>query len=99
MSITAEDRGEFGASGLRAALRRLLRPLVRLLIARGIPFPVAAGVLRQPFVAVAGNEVPVPGKAQTDSRITLLTGVHRKDVKRLRSLRQDDARLSRTASL
>jgi hypothetical protein len=97
--ITAEDSWDFGASGLRAALRRLLRPLVRLLIARGIPFPVAAGVLRQLYVEVAVNEFPVPGKAQTDSRITLLTGVHRKDVKRLRSLRQDDARLSRTASL
>lgn len=97
--ITAEDSWDFGASGLRAALRRLLRPLVRLLIARGIPFPVAAGVLRQLYVEVAVNEFPVPGKAQTDSRVTLLTGVHRKDVRRLRSQRQDDARLSRTASL
>jgi hypothetical protein len=97
--ITAEDLGEFGAGGLMAALRRLLRPLVRLLIASGIPFPVAAGVLRQLYVEVAVNEFPVPGKPQTDSRITLLTGVHRKDVKRLRAQRHDDARLSRTASL
>jgi len=36
-------------------------------------------------VDVAVKEFPVDGKPQTDSRVTLLTGVHRKDVKRLRN--------------
>jgi hypothetical protein len=97
--IAAKDSWDFGTAGLVGALQRLLRPLVRLLIARGISFPVAAGVLRQLYVEVAVKEFPVPGKSQTDSRITLLTGVHRKDVRRLRAQRRDDARLSHTASL
>lgn len=82
-----------------AAVRRLLRPLVRLLIARGIPFPRAASVLRGLYVDVAVGEFPVEGKPQTDSRITLLTGVHRKDVRRLRAERHGRVRLSRAAAL
>jgi len=74
---------------LVAALRRILSPLVRLLIAYRIPFPYLAGLLKGLYVEVADREFPVAGKAQTDSRIRLLTGVHRKDVKRLRGERPE----------
>ena len=40
-------------------------------------------LLKAVYVEIAAKEFPVVGKAQTDSRISLLTGVHRKDVKRL----------------
>jgi hypothetical protein len=90
---------EIAPEGLAAAVRRLLRPLVRLLIARGLLFPWAANLLRGVYVEVADAEFPVPGKPQTDSRITLLTGVHRKDVKRLRSQPRDRAVAPRAASL
>ena len=66
------------------ALHRLLRPLVRALIAKGITFPSLSRLLKQVYVEVARDEFPVPGKPQTDSRISLLTGVHRKDIKALR---------------
>lgn len=82
-----------------AAVRRLLRPLVRLLIARSLPFPFAASLLRGVYIDVAVNEFPVSGKSQTDSRITLLTGVHRKDVKRLRDERRSALRPPRAVSL
>jgi hypothetical protein len=36
------------------------------------------------LVKVAEREFPIAGKAQTDSRVSLLSGVHRKDVRRLR---------------
>jgi len=84
---------------LLAALRRICRPLVRLLIAREVPFPVVSNLLRGVYVDVAIREFPVSGKRQTDSRITLLTGVHRKDVKRLRGERQAKLRPPRAASL
>jgi hypothetical protein len=84
---------------LIAAVRRILRPLVRLLIHRSIPFPFVANLLRAEYVEVAVQELPVEGKPQTDSRITLLTGVHRKDVKRLRGERHPGLRPSRAASL
>lgn len=69
---------------LITALRRLLRPLVRLLIAKGVGLGALTELLKEAYVDVALREFPVDGKKQTDSRISLLTGVHRKDVKRLR---------------
>jgi len=72
-------------SSLIAALRRVLRPLVRLLLAQGITYPFLSSLLKSVFVEVAERDFQLDGKAQTDSRINLLTGVHRKDVKRLRA--------------
>ena len=66
-----------------AALRTLLRPLVRLLIARGVTYPVLVELLKQTYVDVAAREFTEAGRAPSDSRVTLLSGVHRKDVKRL----------------
>jgi hypothetical protein len=72
-------------SALVAALRRLLQPLVRLLTAQGITYPMLADLLKQVYVDVAVRDFRLEGEAPTDSRVTLLTGVHRKDVKRLRT--------------
>ena len=72
---------------LLSAVRRVLRPLVRLLIAKGVTLPTLTGLLKEAYVEVAEADFPVNGKRQTDSRINLLTGVHRKDVKRLRQER------------
>ena len=69
---------------LISALRRLLRPLARLLIAKGVGLAALTELLKEAYVDVALNEFPVDGKKQTDSRVSVLTGVHRKDVKRLR---------------
>ncbi len=70
---------------LIAAIGRLLRPLVRVLIAKGIGLPNAVELLKEAYVSVATDDFPNGGKKQTDSRISVLTGVHRKDVKRLRT--------------
>jgi hypothetical protein len=95
-----EMRGHQALSDtLLAAIRRVFRPLARLLIARSIPFPLAANLLRGVYVDVAVSEFPVAGRAQSDSRITLLTGVHRKDVKRLRGERHRSLHAPRSASL
>lgn len=69
---------------LLSALRRLLRPLVRLLTAQGVTYPMLAELLKQTYVDVAAAEFGLDGRPPTDSRVSLLTGVHRKDVKRLR---------------
>lgn len=61
-------------------MRSLLRPLVRLLVARGLTYPMLLDLLKETYVEVAQRHFG----AATDSRITLLTGVHRKDVRRLR---------------
>jgi hypothetical protein len=66
------------------ALRRVLLPLVRLMLTRGLHYPAAAEMLKGLYVEVADREFSLDAKRQTDSRVSLLSGVHRKDVKRLR---------------
>lgn len=77
-------------ASLLSALRHLLRPLVKLLTAQGITFPLLAEVLKQSYVEVAVRDFGLAGEPPTDSRVSLLTGVHRKDVKRLRQARTEE---------
>ena len=69
---------------LMGAITRLLRPLLKVFIAQGITLPVLTRLLKELYIEVAEASFPMPGRAQTDSRINLLTGVHRKDVRALR---------------
>ena len=77
------------------ALRRILRPLVRLMLAQGITYPYLTELLKGLFVEVADRDFRLdPAKPSTDSRISLVSGVHRKDVSRLRQLLQTPEALS-----
>lgn len=71
-------------SRLLSAIRMVLRPLVHILLRYQITFPLLTPILKQLYVEVAEQDFPIDGKKQTESRISLLTGIHRKDVKRLR---------------
>ncbi len=71
------------------ALKRILRPLVRSLIAQQVSYPMLCKLLKHIYVDVAIKDFPLPDKEQSDSRVNLLTGVHRKDVKKLRSEQAD----------
>lgn len=82
MSETPDPASEGAA--LHRPVARLLRPLVRLFVARGITFPALTNLLRELYVNVAEYDFALPGKEQTDSRVSLLTGIHRKEVRRLR---------------
>jgi hypothetical protein len=68
---------------LIAALTVLLRPLVRIMLRHGIPCDVLAAVARQVYVHVAAEEFSLPGKKQTTSRVSILTGLTRKEVRRI----------------
>src|SRR3954467_2411548 len=76
-------------SALVAALRRLLRPLARFLTTQGITFPMLAELLKQIYVDEAVRHFRLDSEPPSDSRVSLLTGVHRKDVKRLRQSAAD----------
>jgi hypothetical protein len=71
-----------------APVRRVLRPLVRLLIRCGVTFPAAADLLRALYVEVAAEELGPENR--TDSRVSLMTGVHRKEIRRQRTLPVDE---------
>ena len=71
------------ANLIHSALRRLLRPLVKALVSHGVVFPAVVELLRELYVEVARDEFPVEGKEQTLSRLSLMTGVTRREVRRL----------------
>ena len=73
------------------AIRGVLRPLVRFMLAQGLTYTILTDLLKSIYVEVALNEFKLEKKRQTDSRISLLTGVHRKDVKRLSEMLEADA--------
>jgi hypothetical protein len=64
-----------------------------------ITYPMLLPILKEVFVDIAEQEFPVAGREQTDSRISLLTGVHRKDVRRLRDEQHADDEPPKTVSL
>ena len=86
-----------GNSAAISAVRKILRPLVKFMVANQITYPFLINMLKAVYVDVAEKDFPVSGKKQTDSRINLLTGVHRKDVKRLRA--EDDIAETRPANI
>lgn len=66
------------------AVAQVLQPLARLMIGHGLQLPSMVELLKKALVDEAAMAYGLAGKASTDSRIALLTGVHRKDVRRLR---------------
>ena len=66
-----------------ASVLAVLRPLVRLLVRHGVTYPAVAAALKRVFLDAARAELRARGMAQTDSAVTLLSGVHRRDVRQL----------------
>lgn len=68
---------------LYRALRRLLQPLIRFLLTKGITYPAFTNLVKALYVQIAAEEFALEHKRQTDSRISMLTGIQRREVKRL----------------
>lgn len=71
------------------AVAKVLRPLARLAIDHGLQLPAVIDLLKKALVEEAMQTYALEGKegkkGSSDTRISLLTGVHRKDVRRLRT--------------
>lgn len=65
-------------------LRYLLRRLVRIAISSGITYQAFCKLLRSVYFEIAADFEPVKGKPNSDSRISLLTGLPRREVRALR---------------
>ena len=98
-----EKPGQENAGGppesLLQALQTLLRPLVRGLISKGVTYPHLAEMLKTIFVDVAAKDFGETDAELTQSRISFLTGVHRKDVKRLRDVSPTKSAIAKAAPL
>ncbi len=66
------------------ALGQLLKPLARLMIDHGVQLPAMLELLKKTLVDEATGAYGLNEKISSDTRIALLTGVHRKDIRRLR---------------
>jgi hypothetical protein len=66
------------------AIALVLQPLARLMIDHGLQLPSLVELLKKSLVDEAVGAYGLASKGSSDTRISLLTGVHRKDVKRLR---------------
>ena len=71
-------------AALVKAINLLCKPLIRLLIEKGVTFPQFRELMKELYVEVADEHFALDDKKSSDSRIFVLTGVHRKDIKRIR---------------
>ena len=69
-------------SATTSMLKKALRPLVRVLLRNGVAYADFCEVARRLFVEVANDDFGLPGRKQSVSRISVLTGINRKEVKR-----------------
>lgn len=70
-------------SALTIALSKLLKPLARLLLRNGIAYAEFANLAKHAYVEVANEDFAVPGRKQSASRVSVLTGVHRHEVAKI----------------
>ena len=71
---------------IQSALRKLLSPLIRLLIRLGMSCDEFTEIARRSYVEVATRDFQLDGRKQTISRVSMLTGIQRKEVSRLQKL-------------
>lgn len=74
---------------LNAALH-ILRPLVRVLLRNGVTYRDFTDLAKWVFADVARTDFTLPGRKQTASRISVITGLTRKDVARLMAMPRPD---------
>jgi hypothetical protein len=92
MSTQSEDDPPTASPGLpepalaAEAIAVVLRPLARLMIDHGLQLSSMVELLKKALVDEALAGYGAADKTSTDTRIALQTGVHRKDVKRLREM-------------
>src|SRR5690606_1868028 len=66
------------------SIKVLVRPLVKVLLSHGVSFNELSELLREVFVDVAERDFAIEGKKQSSTRISVLTGIFRHDVARIR---------------
>ena len=73
-----------------AALRAILRPIVAFSIRHQIQHGYFSNLLKSLYIEVAERDFGLDGKRVTLSRLSLLTGIHRREAKRIREQDRDE---------
>ena len=74
---------------LLSTLRKILMAMIRVLLRNGISYGEFDQVARKCFVDVAYRDFPPAGKKQTLSNVAIVTGLNRKEVKKLHEFDAD----------
>jgi hypothetical protein len=68
------------------ACRAMLRPIVRILLRNGVIWKEFAELAKSVYVDVAGKDYGISGRPTNASRVSILTGLTRREVKKQRDL-------------
>ena len=68
---------------LESALYRIFAAVARVALKRGLPYDAVAEVAKRAFIDVAYHEFTIAGRKQSASRVSVLTGIHRKEIARV----------------
>ncbi|MFO1402360.1 MAG: DUF6502 family protein [Steroidobacteraceae bacterium] len=76
---------------LLTSVRTLMRPVARLMLRSGVTWKQFADAARAVFVDVASSEFGKRGRPTNVSRLAILTGISRRDVRRIREQNADES--------
>ena len=79
---------------LVAAVIKLLRPLVRILLRNGFSFSTFSDLAKWTYIDIATKEFGIEGRKQSTSRVSVITGLSRREVMRVRKLPRPDVTAS-----
>ena len=79
---------------LVAAVLKLLRPLARILLRNGVSFSTFSDLAKWTYIDVAAQEFGIEGRKQSTSRVSVITGLSRREVMRVRKLPRPDVTAS-----
>jgi hypothetical protein len=75
---------------LLAACRHLLHPLVRILLRHGVSYGEFSDSVRGAYIDIAKAELIPPGRPHSDARLSILTGISKEEVHRVRAMDEED---------
>ena len=77
-------------SGVLDACYKMLVPIARMLLVNGISYREFDDICRRAFVSTASEEFGVRGRATNLARVATMTGIARKEVKKIRTDRMSE---------
>lgn len=80
-------------------LDALLAPTARLLVARGIGFPAFAERMKSHYIVAAQRQAKADGHKITDSRLSVMTGLQRRDIAQLKGTKPQEKRVHHLSRL
>ena len=72
----------------------MLRPLARILLRNGVSFSTFSDLAKWVYVDIAAKEFGITGRKQSTSRVSVITGLSRREVMRVRQLPRPDVTAS-----